>query len=360
MKINLYIFNFNKVNMKKIIFETVKFVFPVFILLILVNYFGDAARLFDNDYEKEMANILSSDHNVTNVVNYDERLLQKELILQKEVNPDVVVIGSSRSMLINSAFFSNSKFFNNSVSGASMQDLIGIYQLYKQNHKLPKKIIIGIDPWLFKEDKNIAEGRWQSIEEFYNSFHGVKIKQSPSYYKYKQLYSISYFQSSLKLIPNLFLSDNKPIPSKIKYNHLNTKLIDGSLTYGEAYRNASESEIELKMKKYIKGDVYNIQDMKEISKKKYKEFEQLMNDLAMNNVEVEFFLAPYAPLVFDVLEEKYMVVLNVEKTINDYAVLNNIKIYGSFNPYSLGLDKTFFYDGMHCKENAIIKIFQSN
>ena len=41
-----------------------------------------------------------------------------------------------------------------------------------------KKIIIGIDPWLFKEDKNIAEGRWQSIEEFYNSFHGVKIKQS--------------------------------------------------------------------------------------------------------------------------------------------------------------------------------------
>lgn len=346
--------------MKKIIFETVKFIFPVFILLILVNYFGDAARLFHHDYEIKMADILLSGKNVTNVDNYDERLFQKEIVLNKGVNPDVVVIGSSRAMFINSSFFSNSKFFNNSVSGASMQDIIAIYQLYKQNNKLPKKIIVGVDPWIFKDDKNITIGRWQSIKEYYNSFHGLKTDKSPSLYKYKELYSISYFQSSFKLIPKLFLSGYNPTPSEKKYNYLNTKLIDGSLTYGEVIRNASESEIETKMKRYVSGDVYQIEEMKEISKNKYYEFEQLINDLKMNNVEVEFFLAPYPPLVYDVLEEKYKVVLNVEKKINDFAVLHNIKLYGSFNPYSLGLDKTFFYDGMHCKELGIIKIFQSN
>ncbi len=346
--------------MKKIIFETLKFVFPICIMVISINYFGDAARLFDNDYEKKMGDILSKGYNVTNIVNYDERLFQKEIILKKSIHPDLVIIGSSRTMLINSNMFPNYKVFNNSVSGASLQDIIGIYQLYKENHKFPKKIIIGIDPWLFKDDKNIDNERWQSIEEYYNSFHGIKIKKKPSFYKYKELYSISYFQSSYKLIPKIFLSEYDPTPSKKKYNHLDTKLIDGSLVYNEVYRNASELEIENKMKKYVIGEVYHIENMNEISKLKYEEFEKLIFDLKSNNVEVEFFLAPYAPLVYDVLQKKYKIVLKIEKKIHDFAKLQNIKLYGSFNPYTHGLDKSFFYDGMHCKESAILKILKSN
>lgn len=345
--------------MKKFINKTILFVLPVFILIVSVNYFGDAARLFANDYEKGMAEIISNGYNVTNISNFDERLFQKEIIFNKNViQPDIVVLGSSRSMHINSNLFPNTSFFNSSVSGASIEDLIGIYQLYKENNKLPKKIIIGIDPWMFKENKNNT-GRWKSISEYYYNFYGIK-KTTQSFDKYKELYSISYFQSSLKLIPNLFLSENEPAQTKNKYNKLNTKLTDGSLVYGVSFRDATQSEIDAKIKKYIKGDIYNIEGMHEISKNKFKEFEKLINELKNNKLEIVFFLAPYAPTVYDFLEKKYKVVIEVEKVIRDFAILKNIQIYGSYDPYLFDLDKTCFYDGMHCKENAINEIFRHN
>jgi hypothetical protein len=60
------------------------------------------------------------------------------------------------------------------------------------------------------------------------------------------------------------------------------------------------------------------------------------------------------------LSKNYPMVLKTEKIMNDFALSNNIKLYGSFNPILLELDKTFFYDGMHCKEAGIKKIIQMN
>ena len=157
--------------MKKFIYKITLITLPILILLLVVNYFGDAARLFDNDYEKQMANIVASGKYVTNIDNYDERLFQKELIFNKNIQPNIVVIGSSTTMLINSDLFPDTLLFNNSVSGASIEDIVGIYQLYKTNNKLPRKIIIGIDPWMFNE--NNGQERWQSISTYYYNFHNI-------------------------------------------------------------------------------------------------------------------------------------------------------------------------------------------
>ncbi len=165
MKINLSIFNFKL--MKKFIIK-LSFLVPVFGLLLLVNYFGDAAHIFDSNYEKTMAEIVSNGHNVTNIENYDERLFQAELINNKNIRPKFVVIGSSRTMLLNSHNLSSNSFFNNSVSGAGMKDLIALYQLYKVNKKIPQKIMIGIDPRIFNESNN--DERWKSIGKYYYQF----------------------------------------------------------------------------------------------------------------------------------------------------------------------------------------------
>lgn len=110
--------------MKRFIYKTSIITLPVLILLIMVNYFGDAARLFDNDYEKVMAKILSKGQYVTNFENYDERLFQKEIISTTAIQPNLVIIGSSRTMLINNEFFPNFFLFNNSVSGASIDEVV--------------------------------------------------------------------------------------------------------------------------------------------------------------------------------------------------------------------------------------------
>jgi len=341
--------------MKKFIYKTTILTIPILMLLFLVNYFGDAAKLYDNDFEKKMAKIVNSGQYVTNFKNYDERLFQKEVIQNMNIPPNLVVIGSSKTMLINSDFFPNTLLFNNSVSGASIEDIVGIYQLYKDNIKLPQKIIIGIDPWTFNE--NNGKKRWKSIALYFYRFQNTENKESTSYFKYKELFSFSYFQSSLKMIP-LFAGNVNPQPSRDKYNYLGTRLTDGSLVYGEQYRNASSNEIENKIKYYLAGEIYGIENFNKISDRIWNEFEKLITDMKKNDIEVKFFLTPYAPLVYDRIQKKYPMVLKTEKIIKDYASTNNIKLYGSFNPYELSLDDSYFYDGMHVKETGIKKIIQ--
>lgn len=342
--------------MKKFIYKITVVTFPILILLLLVNYFGDAARLFDNDYEKQIANIVASSKYVTNIENYDERLFQRELISNKNIQPNLLIIGSSRTMLINADLFPRAVFFNNSVSGASIEDIVSIYQLYKINNKLPRKIIIGIDPWTFNE--NNGQKRWQSISTYYYSFHNTINQENTAYFKYKELFSFSYFQSSLKMIPRFIEGNTKPQPTLEKYNLLGTKLTDGSLVYGEQYRSASLKEIENKIKSYITGEIYSIENFNAISDRIWNEFEKLITDMKKNNIEIEFFLAPYAPLVYNKIQKEYPLVLKTEEIIQDFAFSNNIKLYGSFNPAKLGMDETYFYDGMHCKEIGIEKIIK--
>lgn len=344
--------------MKKFVRKVAILALPLIILLVLVNYFVDAARLFDDKFEKQMVKILASGRYITNIENYDERLFQKEIISNKRVRPKLVVIGSSRTMLLSSDQFPGASLFNNSVSGASIEDLISIVQLYKAYNKLPSKIIIGIDPWTFNE--NSGQKRWQTLSAYYYSFKHLQNPEHSTCFKYKELFSLSYFQSSLKTLPRMIAGGSNPKPTAVKYNLLGTKLTDGSLVYGEHYRNANSEEIENKIKTYLTGAIYGIEKFYAISDRIWNDFERLIYDLEENNIEIEFILTPYAPMVYEKIRNNYPMVLKTEEAISSFAINRNIKLYGSFNPLRLNMDKSYFYDGMHCNEDGIKKIMRVN
>ncbi|MCI5057044.1 MAG: DUF1574 domain-containing protein [Flavobacteriales bacterium] len=332
---------------------------PILILLFTVNYFGDAARIFDTEYEKKMAEILMNGSYVTNISNYDERVFQKELINSLNNAPEVLVLGSSRTMLINSEYFPNQPFFNNSVSGASIEDIIALYQIYKERDILPKKIIIGIDPWLL--NKNNGQMRWKSLEYFYNSYNNNKVDFSLAEslsYKYSELFSLSYFQASIKSLPKLFSGMSKPIATQEKYNETNTKLSDGSLVYRADYRNATQNDINSKIERYIAGNIYSIENFETISDEIWTEFQNFISTLRKEHISIEFFLCPYAPIVYDKIAKEYPNVVQSESLIVNFAHDKGIRVHGSFNPYDLRFDETYFYDGMHCKEKGIREILK--
>lgn len=333
---------------------------PVFFLLITVNYFGDAAKIFGSEYEKEMAEISMNGSYVTNISNYDERVFQEELINRMKKAPELLVLGSSRTMLINTTYFSNQSFFNNSVSGASIEDIIALFQIYKERNILPEKIIIGIEPWLFNE--NNGQTRWKSLEYFYNKYKKKTESNlvTNSIYKYSELLSLSYFQASIKAMPKLFLGTSRPIATQKKYNETNTKLTDGSLIYRSDYRNATQNAINSKIDNYIAGNIYSIEKFETISDDIWTEFENFIRKLKKENITVEFFLCPYAPRVYDKISKEYLNVVKTENLIINFAKENNIKVYGSFDPYNLGFDETYFYDGMHCNEKGIKELLNVN
>lgn len=344
--------------MKKFIYKTTIFSVLTLLFLVSVNYWGDSAKIFHPSYEKKIADIIFKNQNATNIINYDERILQKELINRLHTNPDVLILGSSRTMLINSTFFGEKKIINNSVSGASIEDLIAIYQIYNEKEILPKKIILGIDPWLLNE--NNGQIRWKSLEKEYASFSNERkeINKSILNNKFIQLFSFSYFQESFKNLPNVIKGKSEPIASKEKYNQTTTKLVDASLSYGKQYREVSNEEVNNKAKKYISGAIYSIENFNTISPKILQEFENLCLSILENNIELSFFLAPYHPVVYEKVVQDYSIVSDVENKVLKFAEEKGIEYFGSFSPQKVDMSNTDFYDGMHCKENAIKEIMK--
>ena len=328
-------------------------------LLITVNLIVDPAKLFNRNHYNKIINILDNNNNtyLTNIMNFDERLLNKMFVEKLNKRYDILVMGSSRTKLIRDEYFSNSELFNTSVSGASLEDLIAIYQLYKKHNILPDSIYIGIDPWIFNVNNN--QERWKTLKKEYYSFLNEPLQNNTSQNRLLQLISPSYFQESLIL---LFKSGFKlaPTSTEKKYNKLNTILNDGSLVYSKEYREVSSEEINKKAIRFVSGDIYSIVDFNQISSTHINLFKKLIYDMQEQNIKIKFLLVPYHPIVFNEISNnnKYKNVLLTEIFIREFASENSITITGSLDPKRINFDNSFFYDGMHCNEKGIRQLLE--
>lgn len=343
--------------MKLFIRKSLTYILSILLIIFSVNFVSDPASLFSG-FAMEIAKYISNGFNVTGIQNIDERILQKNIIENIIFTPEIIILGSSRIMQVGQSYY-GTKSFNNGVSGASIEDIIAIYQIYKENDTVVKKIVIGIDPWLFNE--NNGQSRWLSIKQDYDSFYGKNtnnfIKNIPIL-KYAQLFSPSYFQASIKSL--LKTINNKVIPTGDKYNRTLTRLTDGTITYGLEYRTRSETEINNAAIEYINGNIYSIENFKEISETIRNDFEIFIKKILKEGVEIEFLLMPYHPIVWKHIDEnrKYEKVKEVESFIYDCASKNNIKIIGSYDPEPFRLTSSDFYDGMHLSPDGIEKVIQ--
>lgn len=356
--INLFIFSFKYLHMKLLVTKIGLFL-PILVLVVLLNYFVDPANLFKGkNYEKGIAKILLEGKNIGNIDNYNERFVQKFYINDLSERKDIVVIGSSRSMDINSQLFGVKSFFNNSMPGASLEDYYAIYGLYKKRGLLPIKIIIGIDPWIF--DENSKEKRWMDISDsFYyasetksNNFKIIKYLLESKLYKFSSLLSFSYFQNSImNLITHqnpgeYYLTDLEEGKDTIRH-------ADNSISYKKSYRDMSIEQSNYLANKYLENRYFpeNIGNL--------DMFENYIHNLRNDNIRVYFFLPPYHPDVYNTMKSsaKYDVVFKIQEYLETFAKDNKIEIIGSYNPYNLNLSEKDFFDGQHCRNQVINRIF---
>lgn len=344
--------------MKLFLRKILTYTFPVIVIVVSVNLVSDPASLF-RGFELQIAKYISNGFNVTGIANIDERILQKKIIENIQNPPETIILGSSRIMMVGEKYYGINSH-NNGVSGASLEDIIAIYQIYKIEGINLNKIVIGVDPWLF--NKNNGQNRWLSIKNDYDRYYDVESNQvviNLPIHKYAQLFSLSYFQASIKSLPKI-VKTNKPIATQNELNSTLTRLTDGTVTYGNDYRTRSVREVEDGAKGYIIGGIYSIENFNEISEKIKTKFENFIVDLLKNDIEIEFLLMPYHPIVWKHIEEneKYKMVQDVEAYIYDFAHKKNIKITGSYNPEPFRLSSTDFYDGMHLSPDGIEKVLR--
>lgn len=330
-------------------------------MIFSINITIDPANIISG-VELNIAKYLVEGLNVKNIPNVDERMLQKHVILNLKKCPKTIILGSSRIMLVGENFYDTNSL-NNGVSGASIEDLIAIYQLYIQKGCSLDKVVIGVDPWLFNE--NNGQSRWTSLKNEYNGFsktNNRNLFENLSFFKYSQLLSISYFQASLKKLYQNIKSEKTNIePTKNKINSTFTRLIDGTISYDLQYRTVTAKDLDNRIKSYITGDLYSIEKYNNLSKDKILEFESFIKKIKEQNIAIEFLLMPYPSIVYDYIESnhKYINVIKTEEYIKKYSRDNNIIVKGSYDPKMFKLNANDFYDGMHLTPCGIAKVLDS-
>src|ERR1035441_1545863 len=81
---------------------------------------------------------------------FDDRILNEQIIRQLPRCPDRVVLGSSRCMQLRREYFPGEQFFNHGMRRAVLEDLVALWQLYRQRGWQPRQVIIGVDAWSFE------------------------------------------------------------------------------------------------------------------------------------------------------------------------------------------------------------------
>lgn len=330
---------------------------PLLLLLMGVNYFIDPAHKFESDYEKRIAEFLAKGEAVTNVDNCDERMLKKYLIeANKGKHFDYMFFGSSRCMTI-STETTGQNLFNLGVSGATIQDFIALYQLCIDNDITFDHVIISIDPGLLNE-KN-ADDRWKSLESSYYKYFGYHRKTDNviDFTIAKTLYtlfSVSYFQSAYKGAITSLIS-GYPIKNELEItdtyeNRLQTNFPDGTITYGEIYRNAQQSSIDKKADNPLRQEFVSYDKLSETYRGLFEEFLE-----ALPCKTISFVTFAYMPSYYKRLMEIPGI---VEQTyyLKNLAKSKGYPYYGSYNPEEEKALNTDFYDELHLRRKKIIDL----
>jgi hypothetical protein len=339
---------------------------PVPVVMAVTTLAVDPANLFESGYEDKVAAILLRGKNVANLENYDERRLE-EAYLGRARPISVLVLGSSRALSIRGTDFPGQAFYNASVSGASLEDVLAIRELAERAGPL-RCLVLGVDPWYWNE--SAGQGRWTTIAQAYGLARrrlglpvGSEVDAASSrgpWLRYLQVLSPTYFQASLQeILAGTGRRSRDVRETDAEEASVSVKRADGSLAYPESLRSRTTGDVERLALEYAgHSPIYSLGNFRELDPARREVFERLLDDLHARGTRVVFFLAPYHPLVYDVLASRpeYAQVLAAERYAREQAERRSIRVVGSFSPGACGVEARDFLDGMHLRSVAVERL----
>lgn len=279
--------------------------------------------------------------------NMNERIFVKNRIKYENIEPEAIAIGSSRLMQASSKV-ANLELLNLSVSGASLEDLIAIWDLSSSKFS-PAYVFLGADPWIF--NVNSGQSRWKSLEAEYGfalSKLGLHTKDVTN----AKSLSTSRFNS---LAVKIYDSVNQ---SKIRADDDTPSLTDkirkdGSRVYNLAYANSTPEEVARDALSFISYAMSKYQysnEAKDI-------LEKFVDKLKAQNRNVVLVLSPYHPSLYDQMRLHDRKFLEIESIFKDIAITHEIQLIGSYDPTKVGCSSEDFYDGQHPKDKCMVRVF---
>lgn len=346
---------------QKLIYKLILIFFPVGAIIIGLNYTVDPANIFSSaSYVEGITTILAKGHNVDNISNYDERLLQEQMVKKIPFIPDVVLLGSSRIMQVGGDFFPDKKVLNCGVSHGNIYDIIAIVGLLDSLKKLPNEILLNVDPSLIS---TTSTDEWRSLQKYYDYFishyaatddpsSSISMFTIPK--KISSLFSIEYFQSSVKYL--LERHSKNYLDVGIKMPVLYGRQADGTVVYSYGYMHGDSLQISENARVTAQRE-----SLGEADPEKQHLLISVLKFLASKNIKINFCMLPYHSAYYKTENLYHSGIINrYESYYRNLAKENGVLLKGNFSPAAYSISDTCFYDMYHSSKFSIKKILIDN
>lgn len=335
-----------------------------------LNYKIDRYGYFQGGvFERSFADRLIDGENITNYSSaiLDEREIMSIYVHNMPKAVDTAVIGSSRALQMTREFVpQNSTFFNFGVSGADFRDMVNTFYLMDKYDKLPKNMILVLDPWLFNGGEDALSPR--SDDELYNEFLSVCLGYNLEYKKpdnsllAEALFSPAILQENIHFYFYEKKEEENPdcLTTEAYIKTSDTRMADGSQLYSEEFCSRPQTDVDFDALSIVNGYFFRLEGMQEVDPELASQFEKFIIYAQDKGVKITFILPPYHPLVYDTAlgqASRFPGFFEIEPYIRDFAEKMNITVYGSFDPLVSGCDSSDFYDGLHIRRESFCKIF---
>jgi hypothetical protein len=326
----------------------------------------DPARLVaPRTAEREIARVLASGTAVTDYANYDERAIEKHLAPLRRVRPQVLVLGSSRMQMLRGpggpgVRGSATAFVNVAVSGATLDDVLGTYGLYDAADRRPRRILLGIDPWMESEP---GDG-WRALAaERAMVMRRAGIPSSPRRdllaawsRAVRRLATPEYFRLSVYSLLRHGPGGIRWRATGQEQNAEKTKLPDGSVVW----HRRSEEQIRRAIAWFASSEVARDPRFHDLGRRapgRDGALERFVRHLRSEGVDVTVVLVPFAAEVYDASRRMSGDSLAaVERELRAMSARAGVRIVGSYDPRAAGVTADDFFDADHLRPEPLARI----
>lgn len=347
---------------------------PILLFMVWFNYKVDVSGLFQGELApRQVANLLLEGSTVSGYDQMDERQVLEVYVQNLTEAPDTLALGSSRVLQLSEDLVGGGSFFNAGISGAGPMDIMNIWYLFEREDKLPETLILEVDPWLFNADPDINRNSDSELfAEFLEKSLGINAdyEEPDTVALWKALVDPAYFQGNVtyylkqKETGAVLTEDGDDIPFKAVTGGIETldyavKRSDGSVQYPLGFRSWNYDQVMAEVLAQA-GTLNALHGFDQMDPYWTDLFTRFIEHVQAKGVNVVFLMTPYHPfIVLHVYNnpEGFTGFFEVEPWVREYAAMNGIPVYGSYHAGRVGIQESMFFDGLHCKPEALQLMF---
>lgn len=355
--------------MKQFLLKAAVFAAVVYAVVIGFNYYMDPANIFHNEVTFELAEKLAQGNIVQSPGDFDEGLRLELGIQYLKETPQTVVIGSSHTRYIP---FPDEGLYNASTSTAYLGDLYATMGILEYEKKIPSRIVLGVDQWIFRED---ASSTHHTSIANYNAYERQLVLdgatnpelaasgQNSDFEKLKELVSFAYFQSGLDALEERGLPNRENESIRIVDNDT-PENFQKLLPNGRGTMNLNAYwTVEKIDSMVLQGDESELflyalpTTVLEDNRQAVSEFEKLIAHMQDLGIEVEFYLPCWYPKTYAYYAKTADTAggVKVEEYLRAYAAAHGITVHGSYDPSLCNMTPEDYSDWKHLTPEKMLE-----